>query len=92
MSASLSSTGSVEKLGLRLTQYLGDAEENEDLESDDVITALSFDHSGEFLAVGDKAGRLVIFDRPMFAGASQLSDYHYSSEIQAYLTEKDMQE
>jgi len=30
--------------------------------TDDLVTALDFDHSGRFLAAGDKAGRVCIFE------------------------------
>ena len=31
--------------------------------SADIISAVEFDHTGEFLATGDKGGRIVLFQR-----------------------------
>lgn len=39
---------------------LGD-KELEKVTDSDVLTAIQFDQSGEFLAVGDKGGRVIIF-------------------------------
>lgn len=38
----------------------GDAE---DFSEADVLSAVEFDHSGDYLATGDKGGRIVLFER-----------------------------
>lgn len=39
----------------------GDASTAEKVHEEDVISAMAFDHTGNYLALGDKAGRLIIF-------------------------------
>ena len=46
---------------LRLLQSFGDRREKCSTEDEDYITALSFDRTGDYLSVGDRAGRLVFF-------------------------------
>mmetsp|Transcript_39838 Transcript_39838/g.78313 ORF Transcript_39838/g.78313 Transcript_39838/m.78313 type:complete len:458 (+) Transcript_39838:56-1429(+) len=45
-------------LDWKFIQSFGDDNSNED----DLVTAVEFDETGEFLAVGDKAGRICIFE------------------------------
>lgn len=45
----------------RLLQSFGDRREFSSSEDEDYITTTSFDRTGDYLSVGDKAGRLVIF-------------------------------
>jgi serine/threonine-protein phosphatase 2A regulatory subunit B len=54
----------------------------------DVLTAITFNKSGEYLAVGDKGGRVIIF-RYMDLKNSRYFDYRYFSEIQSHETEFD---
>lgn len=46
----------------------------------DVLSAITFDKSGEYLAVGDRGGRVIIF-RFMDLRNSRYFDYRYFSEI-----------
>ena len=46
----------------------------------DVLTAMTFDKSGEFLAVGDKGGRVIIF-RYTDLRNSRYFDYRYFAEV-----------
>ena len=46
----------------------------------DVLTAITFDKSGEFLAVGDKGGRVIVF-RYTDLRNSRYFDYRYYTEI-----------
>jgi serine/threonine-protein phosphatase 2A regulatory subunit B len=66
---------------------LGEREETNVTESD-VLTAITFNKSGEYLAVGDKGGRVIIF-RYMDLKNSRYFDYRYFSEIQSHETEFD---
>ena len=46
----------------------------------DILTALNFDQSGEYLAVGDRGGRVIVF-RYTDLKNSRYFDYRYFSEI-----------
>jgi len=54
----------------------------------DVLTAVSYDKTGEYLAVGDKGGRVIIF-RYNELKSSRYFDYRYFSEIQSHEPEFD---
>ena len=54
----------------------------------DILTAIKFDKSGQFLAVGDKGGRVIIF-RYTDLKNSRYFDYRYFSEIQSHEPEFD---
>jgi len=43
----------------------------EDLTESDTITALTFNHNGEFLAVGDKGGRVLLFNKTTASSSEQ---------------------
>lgn len=40
-----------------------------------MISAVQFDHSGDFLASGDRAGRVVMFERNQSVSSSDLFMY-----------------
>ena len=46
----------------RFGQCFGEKDDDEESEAD-VLTAVEFDSSGDFLATGDKGGRVVVFER-----------------------------
>lgn len=46
----------------------------------DILTALNFDKTGEYLAVGDRGGRVIVF-RYTDLRNSRYFDYRYFSEI-----------
>lgn len=54
----------------------------------DVLTAMTFDKTGQYLAVGDKGGRCIIF-RYTDLKNSRYFDYRYFSEIQSHEPEFD---
>jgi serine/threonine-protein phosphatase 2A regulatory subunit B len=54
----------------------------------DILTAISFDKTGEYLAVGDKGGRVIIF-RYNELKNSRYFDYRYFTEIQSHEPEFD---
>lgn len=58
---------------------LGERDLNNVTETD-VLTALNFDKSGEYLAVGDRGGRVIVF-RYTNLKNSRYFDYRYFSEI-----------
>ncbi|KAL3025227.1 hypothetical protein AAZX31_04G168000 [Glycine max] len=47
----------------KFSQVLGQRLPNEPLQNDDIITAVAFEKRGDYLAVGDRGGRVVIFER-----------------------------
>ena len=60
----------------------------ESVTTTDILTALSFDKTGEYLAVGDQGGRVIIF-RYTDLRNSRYFDYRYCSEIQSHEPEFD---
>ncbi|KAF3437006.1 hypothetical protein FNV43_RR19759 [Rhamnella rubrinervis] len=47
----------------KFSQVFGDRAPEEDVQDVDIISAIRFDNSGDYLAVGDRGGRVVIFER-----------------------------
>jgi len=45
----------------RLEQTFGTEESPQNIQEDDIITSIEFDQTGGFLAIGDMAGRIVVF-------------------------------
>lgn len=45
----------------KFNQMFGYKGPNEKVNEEDVISVVKFDTSGEFLALGDRAGRIIIF-------------------------------
>lgn len=66
---------------------LGERESQSVTESD-VLTAVAYDKTGEYLAVGDKGGRVIVF-RYNELKSSRYFDYRYFSEIQSHEPEFD---
>ena len=71
----------------KFTQLFGYKGPNEKILEEDVINTLAFDPSGNFLAVGDKAGRVIVFEaKESKKGATS---YDYFSEFQSHFKEFD---
>ena len=66
---------------------LGERDQSNVTESD-VLTAITFDKTGEFLAVGDRGGRVIVF-RYNNLKSSRYFDYRYFTEIQSHEPEFD---
>jgi serine/threonine-protein phosphatase 2A regulatory subunit B len=49
----------------------------------DKLTALKFDKTGNYLALGDKAGRVIVF-KHLEGKKSRVEDYDYFSEFQSH--------
>jgi len=58
---------------------LGEREQSNVTESD-VLTAISFDKTGNYIAVGDRGGRVIIFKYLQLKN-SRYFDYRYYTEI-----------
>lgn len=66
---------------------LGEREQSNVTESD-VLTAISFDKTGNYIAVGDRGGRVIIFKYLQLKN-SRYFDYRYYTEIQSHEPEFD---
>ncbi|RDY10194.1 Serine/threonine protein phosphatase 2A 55 kDa regulatory subunit B beta isoform, partial [Mucuna pruriens] len=56
-------TNSDSPLNWKFSQVLGQRLPNEPLQNDDIITTVAFEKRGDYLAVGDRGGRVMIFER-----------------------------
>lgn len=76
----------------RILQAVGE-EDPSKVNEDDVITALQFDKTGQYLSLGDNAGRIIIFntDPPEKGKVMQtpVKEYRYMTEFQSHLKEFD---
>jgi len=72
--------------GWKFHQVFGDKGFVEEIAEADIITAVEFDHTGDFLATGDKGGRIVLFERDQ-KGKELL--YNFYTEFQSHEPEFD---
>lgn len=72
-------TGSTETLNWVYINGLGEREAA-NVTHTDILTAMNFDKTGEFLALGDRGGRVIVF-RYTDLKNSRYFDYRYHSEI-----------
>lgn len=59
------------------SQLFGYHSRSEKTIEEDYISALKFDPSGGMLALGDRAGRLIVFNTAGESKENQEYDYHY---------------
>lgn len=52
-----------EPLEWHFSQVFGERSPGEEVQEADIISAVEFDHSGDYLATGDQGGRVVLFER-----------------------------
>ncbi|KAI3686436.1 hypothetical protein L1987_80112 [Smallanthus sonchifolius] len=74
----------------QFSQVFGERSPGEEVENIDIISAIEFDKSGDYLAVGDRGGRVVIFE--METGKDVMSkhpEYRYKTEFQSHEPEFD---
>jgi serine/threonine-protein phosphatase 2A regulatory subunit B len=71
----------------KYTQLFGYKGPNEKIVEEDIISKLRFDPSGNYLAVGDKAGRVIVFETKEQKKGAPL--YEYFSEFQSHFKEFD---
>ena len=82
--------------GWEFVQSFGDEASSYDFaDADDLVTAVEFDHTGEYLAIGDKAGRVSIVEEAAegrsgvgWGGCGAL-EYRFYTEFQAHQPEFD---
>ncbi|KAK6583719.1 hypothetical protein PZA11_003449 [Diplocarpon coronariae] len=76
----------------------GDKGDVEDITEADIISTVEFDHTGNYLATGDKGGRVVLFERneTAFAGCradvlaqKKTCEYKFHTEFQSHEPEFD---
>jgi serine/threonine-protein phosphatase 2A regulatory subunit B len=88
--------------GWSFSQVFGDPFGSEDLLDGDIVTAVEFDHSGDMLAVGDKAGRVWLYKRDTdekiddanahegkLEPKAKRNQYHYYFQFQSHEPEFD---
>ncbi|KAJ3257445.1 protein phosphatase 2A regulatory subunit cdc55 [Boothiomyces macroporosus] len=72
--------------GWKFAQCFGDKGEVEDVTEADIISAVEFDHTGDYLATGDRGGRVVLFERNE---GKKACEYKFFTEFQSHEPEFD---
>lgn len=72
----------------KFSQCFGDKGDIENITEADIISTVEFDHNGDFLATGDKGGRVVLFERNQPKKQS-LCEYKFFTEFQSHDAEFD---
>ncbi|KAK0362683.1 protein phosphatase 2A regulatory subunit cdc55 [Friedmanniomyces endolithicus] len=75
-----------EALGWRMRQCFGDKGDVEDITEADIISTVEFDQTGNYLATGDKGGRVVLFERNE---TKKTCEYKFHTEFQSHEPEFD---
>ncbi|EPB83102.1 protein phosphatase PP2A regulatory subunit B [Mucor circinelloides 1006PhL] len=70
----------------KFAQCFGDKGESDDITEADIISAVEFDHTGDYLATGDKGGRVVLFERNE---SKKSCEYRFHTEFQSHEPEFD---
>lgn len=70
----------------RFAQCFGDKGEVDDITEADIISTVEFDHTGDYLATGDKGGRVVLFERNE---SKKGCEYKFYTEFQSHEPEFD---
>lgn len=72
--------------GWKFAQCFGDKGEVEQISEADIISAVEFDETGDYLATGDKGGRVVLFERNE---GKKGCEYKFYTEFQSHEPEFD---
>lgn len=70
----------------KFAQCFGDKGDIEDITEADIISTVEFDHTGDYLASGDKGGRVVLFERNH---SKKGCEYKFYTEFQSHEPEFD---
>ncbi|EMR11638.1 protein phosphatase PP2A regulatory subunit B [Pneumocystis murina B123] len=70
----------------KFAQCFGDKGDVEDITEADIISTVEFDHTGDYLATGDKGGRVVLFERNH---TKKNCEYRFYTEFQSHEPEFD---
>jgi serine/threonine-protein phosphatase 2A regulatory subunit B len=68
------------------TRCFGDKGDVEDITEADIISTVEFDQTGNYLATGDKGGRVVLFERNE---TKKTCEYKFHTEFQSHEPEFD---
>ena len=85
------SAGASPSSGWRFAQCFGDKGDIDDITEADIISTDEFDPTGDYLATGDKGGRVVMFERANSSngGSKQGCEYRFHTEFQSHEPEFD---
>lgn len=85
------SAGASPSSGWRFAQCFGDKGDIDDITEADIISTVEFDPTGDYLATGDKGGRVVMFERANSSngGSKQGCEYRFHTEFQSHEPEFD---
>ncbi|KAG5456239.1 MAG: hypothetical protein BJ554DRAFT_4072 [Olpidium bornovanus] len=72
--------------GWKFAQCFGDKGDVDDITEADIISTVEFDHTGDYLATGDKGGRVVLFERNE---GKKCCEYKFHAEFQSHEPEFD---
>ncbi|CAO3643554.1 unnamed protein product [Cunninghamella echinulata] len=70
----------------KFAQCFGDKGESDDITEADIISTVEFDQTGDYLATGDKGGRVVLFERN---DSKKGCEYKFHTEFQSHEAEFD---
>lgn len=70
----------------KFSQCFGDKGDIENITEADIISTVEFDHTGDFLATGDRGGRVVLFERNE---SKKNCEYKFYTEFQSHDAEFD---
>ncbi|GMM31471.1 protein phosphatase 2A regulatory subunit [Martiniozyma asiatica (nom. inval.)] len=70
----------------KFSQCFGDKGDIENITEADIISTVEFDHTGDYLATGDRGGRVVLFER---AESNKSCEYRFYTEFQSHDAEFD---
>eukprot|EP00792_Barthelona_sp_PAP020_P005708 TRINITY_DN2763_c0_g1_i3.p1 TRINITY_DN2763_c0_g1~~TRINITY_DN2763_c0_g1_i3.p1 ORF type:complete len:422 (+),score=91.33 TRINITY_DN2763_c0_g1_i3:44-1309(+) len=71
----------------RFCQVFGDSTSVEDTHTADIISMIEYDSTGNYIAVGDRGGRVILFERNL--QQNRTAEYQYYTEFQSHELEFD---
>lgn len=91
MRATADKSSETKKIEWKFNQVFGDRTVADQIHDEDIITAIEFDTTGRYLSLGDRAGRLIIFDQvdSNSKGKAPTYEYQYLTELQSHIKEFD---
>ncbi|KRX11177.1 WD40-repeat-containing domain [Pseudocohnilembus persalinus] len=78
----------ISKIDWKFTQVFGDKASSEKVQEEDIISAIQFDNTGKYLSLGDRAGRLIVFEMYQHSKSKRV-EYQYLTELQSHTREFD---
>ena len=81
----------ISKLDWKFTQVFGDRSVVERVQKEDIISAMAFSQRGNFMALGDNAGRLIVFEKSQHKKSKKgYLEFSYLTELQSHLHDFDV--